>query len=89
MRPSDSDPPESTLLLDLVADIAVLRAAVAALIRSGDSTTLRSVQSALAELAQQSHQAGRLGPATALMDEVLQRRLSAFEAGLNPGPHRH
>jgi hypothetical protein len=89
MSQSAADQPEGALLLDLVADVAVLRATLAALILAGDSAALRAVQSALADLAQQSRQAARLSPATALMDEVMQRRLSAFEASLSAGHQRH
>jgi hypothetical protein len=89
MSQSASDQPEGALLLDLVADVAVLRAALAALILAGESTALRAVQAALADLTQQSRQAARLSPATALMDEVMQRRLSAFEASLRAGLQRH
>ncbi|RKK02132.1 hypothetical protein EBE87_24385 [Pseudoroseomonas wenyumeiae] len=84
-----ADQPEGALLLDLVADVAVLRATLAALILAGNSAALRAVQAALADLAQQSRQAARLSPATALMDEVMQRRLSAFEASLSAGHQRH
>jgi hypothetical protein len=80
---SSHDPaPDQALILDLVANVAVLRAAVAALIQGAPSDTQAHLRQALALLAGQSREAAQVSPATALMDAVMQRRLAAFEASL-------
>jgi hypothetical protein len=80
---SSHDPaPDQALILDLVADVAVLRAAMTALIQGAPSDTQAHLRQALATLAAQSREAAQVSPATALMDAVVQRRLAAFEAAL-------
>jgi hypothetical protein len=84
--PATPQPPSeiagNTLLLDLVADVAVLRATLTALMQAADPTLQARLHQALDRLAAQSREATQAGPAAALMDQVLQRRLAAFQATL-------
>jgi hypothetical protein len=86
---SSHDPaPDQALILDLVAHVAVLRAAITVLIQDAPSDTQAHLCQALTALATQSREAAQVSPATALMDAVMRRRLAAFEASLLTTPQQ-
>ena len=72
----------------MVADVAVLRAVMQALLRSVDEVTRTEVTRALGELAETSRVAGLTSLGAAAVDAALQRRLAAFETAFTQ-PHQH
>lgn len=74
------EPPPS-LIFEMVADIAILQAAVAGLGQTNPAA-LAAIRGALNQLAVQSVQVGQHMALVRLMDDTMQRRIAAFEARL-------